>query len=518
MTAEDGMTATFQRRAPVDLPGPEGDNSIAREPLWHAFGAGVDNPEPPPWTFTEEPAPEAHVVPPPPASVRDGDAAVLPLGTVDLLARARYPDGRITDVPAEGDRLWYALIASFGVHRREPDNPFNDHRGYASPRCLFPVAVFAGDEGRWRMLDVERHSTVALAGARRPAGPPSIVLVGRYTAIPRAYKWFRGSLVNLELGIALRALAVGLGLFGLPGWLRLPNGRSVDLVTELGLHPTGEWSLPLTVGIGDDRPGDRTDGAVVPGERLTAADTAPPADASLADLVRVNRAQDFAGSAVPLGRGVPERATVPPGGLSWAELLWRRNSGRMPRGLHGMAGRRRRVPADALIDALRWLAVPPPGDALGAALAAVTATVVVQDVDGHRDGVYRVQGADAVLVAEDSTAAARLEGVYGYPLTPGNGCAVRHASMIWMLSVRPRELSARFGDGGWTAAQYACGWATHGLCLAAASAGLFARPVRAFREIPTQRILGLEPDDMIVLAVVVGTPRPSGGTLLDLRL
>lgn len=512
------MTEIFQRRAPVDLPGPEGDNTIAREPLWHAFGAGDDNPEPPPWTWAEGPPPETHAPPPLPASIRDGDRAVLPLGTVDLLARTRYPDGRITDVPAEGDRLWYALIAAFGVQRREPDNPFNDHRGYASPRCLFPVAVFAGDHGRWHMLDVERHGTVALAGARRPAGPPSIVLAGRYTAIPASYKWFRGSLVNLELGIALRTLAVGLGLFGLPGWLRLPDGRSGDLLAELGLRPAGEWSLPLTVHIGNDGPGDSSDGPAAPGNQRKAADIGDPADVALGDLVRVNRVQEFAEPAAPLGPGIPERAAVPPDAPSWAELLWRRNSGRMPRGLHGMTGRRRRLPADALTDALRWLAVPPPGDTLGAAFAAITATVVVQDVDGHTDGVYRAQGADAVLVADDSTAAARLEREYGYPLTPGNGCALRHASMIWFLSVRPRELADRFGGGGWTAAQYACGWATHGLCLAAASAGLFARPVRAYREIPTQRILGLEPDDMIVIAVVVSAPRPSGSVLLDLRL
>jgi nitroreductase len=90
--------------------------------------------------------------------------------------------------------------------------------------------------------------------------------------------------------------------------------------------------------------------------------------------------------------------------------------------------------------------------------------------------------------------------------------------MIWFFSMRPREVISRFGPGGWSAAQYACGWAIQGLGLAAAAAGLYARPVGAFKEIPTQRILGLEPEEMIVLAVVVGTPRHTGGALLDLRL
>lgn len=507
------MTAPFERRAPVDLPGPDGDNSIAREPLWHAFGAGDDHPEPPSWMWTEEPPPQDHVAPPPPASVRDGDPASLPLGTVDLLDGIGFPHGRVAGVPVEADRLWYALVAAFGVQRREPDNPFNDHRAYASPRCLFPVAVFAGEHERWSLLDVDRHRAVALAGARRPTGPPVVALVGRYTDIPSDYKWFRGSLVNLELGIALRALAVGLGLLGLPGRLRLPGALSGDLLAELGLWPTGEWSLPLIVHLGDGPPVEETGGDRVPLVAPSATE-----DAALADLVLVNRAQAYSESAASLGSGVPDGAGVPPGAPSWAEMLWRRNSGRMPRGMHGMAGRRRRVGADALDDALRWLAVPPPGDALGAAFAAVTATVVTQGVDDYADGVHRVRDTGVRLVAADPTAATRLEAHYGYPLTPGNGCAVRHASMIWFLSVRPRDLAARFGDAGWTAAQYACGWATHGLCLAAASAGLFARPVRAFREIPTQRVLGLAADEMIVLAVVVGTSRPSGGALLDLRL
>jgi hypothetical protein len=56
------------------------------------------------------------------------------------------------------------------------------------------------------------------------------------------------------------------------------------------------------------------------------------------------------------------------------------------------------------------------------------------------------------------------------------------------------------------------------LSLSAAASGLFARPVRAFHEVPAQRVLGLAPDEMIVLAVVMGTPRPTSGALLDLRL
>lgn len=80
------------------------------------------------------------------------------------------------------------------------------------------------------------------------------------------------------------------------------------------------------------------------------------------------------------------------------------------------------------------------------------------------------------------------------------------------------ELFARLGPAGWGAAQHACGWAVHGLCLSAAASGLFARPVRAFKEIPTQRVIGLDEDEAIVLSAVVGVPQDTGGALLDLRV
>jgi hypothetical protein len=190
----------------------------------------------------------------------------------------------------------------------------------------------------------------------------------------------------------------------------------------------------------------------------------------------------------------------------------------MPRALHGMTGRRRHAPAEALDTALRWLAVPPPGPELAAAFDAVRITVVTQGVDGHEDGVHRAQAGTARLLRRDAEAPALLEEHYGYGVSPVNGCGIENAPMSVFLSVRPRELFARLGPAGWGAAQHACGWAVHGLCLSAAASGLFARPVRAFKEIPVQRVLGLEEDETIVLSAVVGVPQDTGGALLDLRL
>ncbi|MFD0776402.1 nitroreductase family protein, partial [Streptomonospora algeriensis] len=161
--------------------------------------------------------------------------------------------------------------------------------------------------------------------------------------------------------------------------------------------------------------------------------------------------------------------------------------------------------------------VPPPGDALGRAHGALRVTAAVQGVLGRTDGVYRVDGGEAVLERADPTAAAQLEQHYGYGLTPYNGCDIRHATAVWFFSVRPRDLVEGSGPHAWHDAQYACGWAAQGVCIAAAAAGLFARPVRAFHEVPTQRVLGLDPEEMLVLAVVTGAERHTAGVQLDLR-
>ncbi|MFD6619988.1 hypothetical protein ACFWFB_32625, partial [Streptomyces albidoflavus] len=272
----------WSRRAPVDLPGPEGDNSIAREPLWYAYGRGEDRPAPPSWTYDETPPPDTHVPPAPPRP--PGPSAPLPLGTTRHLTALPYPG-----LPAPGggqDALLHALTTAFAPLRREPENPYNEHRPYASPRCLFPVHAFVGGDGDgWRLLEPDRH---ALTGPPS-AAPARIALTGRYTAIPPAYQWFRGSLVALELGMVLRALSLGLELSGVPATLTLPDGDAHALLTEAGLDRTWEWSLPWLIETVTGTPRRRSPAAV-------AEHPVPDDDASLADVVHVNRQQVYGGS------------------------------------------------------------------------------------------------------------------------------------------------------------------------------------------------------------------------------
>lgn len=512
-------SATGHEPSDVATPVPPDVDVMSRDVRWFAHATGTSWPPP----GHPEPAPErpdTHVAPALPEAARGRAGHPLPHGTTELLERAPFPHGRPAAPAPPPAALGHALVTAFGLQRREPENPFNDHRPYPSVRARFPVQAFVQDAHRATVLDLHRHALVGLGadpGTGGPAEPAAeVLLAGRYTRLPDSYRWFRGSLVHLEMGIALRQLALGLELFGLRGTVRLPGPATAPLLTALGPGAEEEWSLPLSVGV-DAAAFPAADPLPAPGPAPRDDAGAPPhrVDPVLDETVALNRTQEFDGPAEPLTSALPAGGPASP--LSWAEVLWRRSAGRMPRGMYGMSGRRRTVPAEVLAETARWLAVPPPGPTLAEIAGAVRVTGVVQGVAGHRDGVHHLVDGRPVLVREDPGAAAELEAHYGYRVDPYNGGDIRHATAVWFLSVRPRELVERFGRGAFTAAQYVAGWQSQGISLAAAAAGLYARPARAFREIPSQRVLGLPADEMVLCTVITGTPRYRG-LLCDLRI
>lgn len=337
------MTDTSDRGGPAS-PIPDDADVMSRDMRWftYATGLGVRVGA----DLVPEPRPDTEVAPALPEAAL-GDRTPLPRGTTELLERAPYPYGRVGSPRESADALGHALVAGFGLQRREPENPFNDHRPYPSVRAKFPVQVLVRDGRHRRVLDLYRHALTGVGRQDGAAGPLEVALAGRYTRLPDSYRWFRSSLIGLELGVNLRQLCLGMELFGLSGKLRLPDRDAAGLLTDFGLTPAAEWSLPLTVALEDGGP----PGAAAPAEQA--------ADPVLDGILTVNRAQDFTGPAAPLGPSVP--AGLPrDGALSWAEVLWRRSAGRMPRGMYGMTGRRRPVPERTLREAVSWLSVPPP--------------------------------------------------------------------------------------------------------------------------------------------------------------
>lgn len=452
------------------------------------------------------------------------EGRALPWGTADLLADARYPQpcGDCSLSPAE--RLHHALVAAFGLQRQEPSNLFNDHRSCASVRSRFPVHAFVHtDEEAW-IVDPYRHCLVPVGQPSPPeaaGSETSVALAGRYTHLPSLYGRLRGPLVELELGISLRSLFTTLELFGLGGHLWLPGPGTAQLMDRLALAPAQQWSAPLTVTV--DR---STDPWTPDGDASTTASVAgTDDDPTLDEVVAVNRTS-LVGPGTTAAETTHGPATALPGGdcgvvLDWGEVMWRRSSGRMPRRLPGVSGRPQVVAATAVSDAVGWLDCPPPTPLLREVAEQVTVSACVAHVNELATGWYRLERrphapARLALVDADPALPARLEACYGHGLGPEVGCAVRHANLIWMMTADVPSLIEAAGPGGWTLAQYVCGWMAHGLCLAAAAHGMYARPNRAFDEILLHPVVGTRPGEIVLLSVVSGVGRFLE-PMLDLR-
>jgi hypothetical protein len=514
-----------------------------------------------------------------PARVGSDRMQRLSWGTADLLEDSAYPLACLGSGLTPMEQLHHALVMAFGLQRREPSNLFNDHRATASVRSRFPVHTFvqAGSEA-W-LLDVYRHGLLPVGDAAPEVPgdwPLQVVLAGRYTHLPSLYGRLRGPLVELELGMALRSLGVALEVFALAGEAALPLAEapaSGVAPVAAALEPPGEWTVPLVVDVSPA-------GSTVPSRRQRPAPTAPPAaatsppapahpaatsppaparpaatspsapghpaatsppgparpaagdDPTLAEAVAVNRAgletARTAGGAHVRGTAVAVPAALAASQQSWGEVLWQRSAGHMPSRLAGFSGRRRRLPTETVTDAAAWAALPPPTPLLAEIARRITISVCVQDVDGFPTGWYRLRRDDhddAVLpgttpsldqLRADPSLPQRLEGCYGHGLGPEVGCAVRHATMTWILTADVAALVADFGAGGWTLAQIACGWIVHGLCLSAAAHRLYARPTRAFDELLLHPAVGTSPGEMVLLSVVSGPGRYLDASL-DLR-
>lgn len=442
-----------------------------------------------------------------PGQARPERATPLPFGTADLLEAAQFPAfPAAAGAENASDRLGHALVTAFGPQRRELANAYNDHRGFPSVRSKFPVHAFVTAGGRHWWLDVYRHALLDMDVAAGLADSGRVMLAARYSDLPDVYGDMRGPLTELELGISLRALCVAYDLFGLRYRIDLPDGAAEPALRQLKLDPVWGWSLPVAV----------RSPAAPPSSPPAAEPAAAATDALLREAVAVNRMAALRPADTPApGSAIP--ACRVRTALSWAEVLWTRSSGGMPRGLYGVAGRRQPKPFTVVREAIDWLLVPPPAALLRQVMRELTVTVCLQDIEDHPDGVYRLADGAIHGVRQSSQIGTEMERDYLHPQTMQVGCGVRLANMIWVISVRARQLINGTGLWAWPLALLVSGWMTQGLCLAAAAHGLYARPARAFSEIQAQRLLGFAPDELILIGVTCGTSRHFESAL-DLRI
>jgi hypothetical protein len=460
----------------------------------------------------------------PPAAARGDGGSPLPLGTHRALAATPYPAGRVAPVP-DAERLGHVLVTAFGLQRREPSNRFNDHRVVASVRSKFPVHVFTRAAARLSYLDLYRHALVDVPGAAGDGtGGVEVLLAARYTDLPTPYGRLRGALADLETGINLRSLYIAAQLYGVRARLALDGTDAAHLAARIRATGPGAWAVPVRVALDGveppppqplpaaHQPGNQ------PGEQDAERDTLVEVDArheSLAETMAVARHRYSlttpVGAAVP---GIPD--VTGPDGTSWATVLWRRSAGRVPDGLHGFSAYPAPVDTACLDACLAWAHGPAPAGILDEVARRMRLDVALARVGDLPTGVYRTAGCAVVSDGTDPAVMHRLQDGFGYPPSPDTDVGVRHAAMVWVWSVDVPALLSDLGPAAWSLAQLWCGWAAHGIGLACAAHGLFARPARAYDEYHVQRVLRLPRPVLPAFMVVSGHAR-FAEPMLDLR-
>ena len=468
----------------------------------------------------------------PPATARGARHRSLPAGTTHLLAQ--HPIARPDEAP--GHVLGHLLVRAFGLQRREPSNPANDHRTVASVRSKFPVHVLVlGPDDPPGYLDLYRHAIVDLAAqpADDPAAHPAQLAALRPepdsspwssppgTPFPTPYGILRCALADLETGINLRALLVAAQLFGVEAVAHTGGpivAAAADLVAATG---PGSSAAPVVVTLRRTGP-------------LPAYATAgTPTCAIAPDLDLLLRRESQHPTLLETGIVNDIRGTIrcpsPGARPRRASRNYRRRTAELGPGAVAALCRPGTRAAHRLLRPPRepWPGLPRRPAPLGE----------VAGTDGHAACRRRTGAADrggaaprrpahrAVRRGLRRTAlrghrsAAAAQGGAGLRVPADRAQRLRGTPQHCGLGVlgRPPGARRRAGTGRLGLLQVYCGWVAHGLTMAAAGHGLFARPARSFDEHQLAALLALPDNESPVFITVCGQSRYAE-PMLDLRV
>jgi hypothetical protein len=349
--------------------------------------------------------------------------------------------------------------------RHEVANPYAEHRLYPSPRSKFPVRVAVSDESGQRLVVPELDALVEVGGQSLPV---AVETASALAALPAFYGGLRPVLAGLETGHVLAALA--------------DTGRALGHPLTVAGPAAGNWT---------DRLGEWT-GPVVPGFRLT------PVDSERS----VSSPEQAAGHG-----GLP---------LSWAEVGWLRNSGRAPGGFYGFTARHGGIPEDGLT-AMLTAAARGAADAgfLGQWLPAVRAYCAVRAVAGLPDGLYEVPLEPSLAAAGPvgmrrigDLAALRGGLVIDSAPAPGLAYDLAGCNIVWIMAVDAAQAVQPLGpEQALPGVLATVGWLAQQLCMGAASAQLFARPLRSFNAATIAAAIGAHDALVPVYQVACGRNR-----------
>ena len=388
------------------------------------------------------------------------------------------------------DRLLVLLRHLASPLRFEPQNVYGVHRGVPSPRCQYPLRLMllsraAGGPRLWRYLP-EHHALEDLGlhpAWQASLGDDELAVVGvaRFWALADKYGEFAPYPTMLEAGMAqAQLLHLGAAL----GWqgAALPES-ALPGAALLGAYEVGAYGWRGAAG------GVAEDLERLPRRELRVADEWPSAGLEerfprLAPLSEVFAPAGDAGR-VPASEQATDAAAaaaaVSAGSADLFALMRTRHSGN---DAVGMAPLLRPLPAGsrALLLA-RWRALTARrGRVAGEAeLSAVCAWL-----DADAPGVYDLAGEPLPAPA------GRLDELLQRSLPRADmRWSMAPFKAAFFLCVDPVHTRAAHGEAGLRRLHLAAGAAAQDLSLAAASLGLFARPMRMLREPVLERGLSL---------------------------
>ena len=474
---------------------------------------------------------------------RAGHRWALPLGLSSAIARLPWPVDWANAVDATSGVSWRNVQAllynALGILRREPSNPYNDHRAFPSPRCLFPTHAYlvCAGAGRTFHYNPVQHALETMGDPdSEDVRPPEstwsttmggmIAIASRYTQIPKYYRDLRYTLAVLEAGHSLYNIA----LIAAALRIRVRIYFAFDDATvlrRLCLPARQGWAPVALVALGDAtadaearilKGPDDSEGET--SERWAIDDSSEDdrlADVDAACWLATSECEAWRRRVPTAPRRVPKEVVAAcdvPGVTrnDLATVLFERNAGR---GNGGVSGALTAIPRRVLASACREGFRPIPSDLSGSAWSLVGLRVLLaaERVETLDDGLYELFPCEAALtLVRPGRWLADVQRAF----SPRSGIYIASFNIAWFLVVDYGLVIEDRGPRGFRLVNLELGWIAQGIACAMAAEGLFARPCRSYREPLLDDLLGLASSETVGYQVLCGINR-FRDLVLDIR-
>lgn len=387
------------------------------------------------------------------------------------------------------DKLSLLLRYVAAPLRFEPLNSYATHRGVPSPRCLYPLryVLEQNRDGTRRSYayhpDFHAVEPISSPGQALPGEAElTLVVVARLWSVADIYGDFAPFATTLEAGMAYAQIACVAALLG---W-SLPHQGD----RRIARRQAGALELPL---LAVPLPGAEPDLEALPRRRIAVADIAPREDLGRFPALPGLAACFDEGEPAP--RGAAARTGTSPAeigngdghtGTDVLDVLRTRNAGN---DVAGLAPRFEASPSGLFSPLLgRFKAISSRRPKLAGESVLEVRLAWLAD-GGPEPGLYGLDGRRSSRGAAGAAFRQVLEDALPHP---GFLYNVKAFVGSLLICADPQAAMAALGPAALRETHLAAGAVAQDFSLAAASLGLFARPVRMFRETVIESGYGLE--------------------------